>query len=61
MNQFWATVGYFIMWVYGIGAAIHTILFEWQFAVEHGPLAWFLFGWLVGALKGAIWPIFYII
>lgn len=48
-------------WIYGIGAAIHTVLFEWQYAVEHGPMAWFLFGWLVGAFKGAVWPIWYII
>ena len=44
--------------VYLISAGIMGMYFNWQYAVEHGFLAWFFFGEIIATLKGLVWPFF---
>ena len=42
--------------IYGIGNCISFLYFSYEFAREHGFLAWLFFGEFVPALKSLLWP-----
>lgn len=52
-----------LLWIlaiysYVIIAAISAVIFNYQYAREHGFLSWLLFGELVATIKGALWIFF---
>jgi hypothetical protein len=44
--------------LYGLSAAIFSLYFNWQYAQEHGFMAWLFFGEVIATLKGVLWPLF---
>ena len=42
--------------LYGISVAIFALYFNWQYAQEHGFMAWLFFGEVVATLKAIVWP-----
>lgn len=42
--------------IYAIGVGIFTLLFNWQFANNHGFLQWVFFGEIIATVKAIFWP-----
>jgi hypothetical protein len=49
-------IGAWLMMIYGFGACISFLVFSWQYAQEHGFVAWVILGEIVPALQSLIWP-----
>ncbi len=44
--------------LYGLTAGVFALYFNWQYAQEHGFLAWLFFGEIIATFKGVFWPLF---
>jgi hypothetical protein len=44
--------------LYGLSAGLFALYFNWQYAQEHGFVAWLFFGEIIATFKGAFWPFF---
>lgn len=44
--------------LYGFSAAIFSSYYNWQYAQEHGFIAWLFFGEVIATLQGILWPFF---
>ena len=47
-----------VFFIYYAGTGISALYFNWQYANEHGFLAWLFFGELIATAKAFIWPVF---
>lgn len=47
-----------LAYIYIFIAGIMVLVFNWQFAREHGFLAWLFFGEIVATFKGIFWVFF---
>lgn len=60
-KSFLQNAGYLICMVYVSGFMLSFTYFSWQFAFEHGFVAWLFFGEIVPMLKAAVWPIWFFV
>lgn len=53
-----SVVGMLVGVIYMIGGGIFALVFNWQFANQHGFTSWLLFGEVIATLKAVFWPFF---
>lgn len=45
-----------LLTIYVCGSCISFLYFSWQYAQEHGLIAWLFFGEIVPCLQSLVWP-----
>lgn len=50
-------IGQMILGVYALGVLVFGLYYNYEYANEHGFLAWVMFGEVIATAKSLFWPI----
>jgi hypothetical protein len=50
-------LGMGLLYMYMASVMVFGLVYNWQYFVEHGFWAWFLFGEIIASFKAMVWPV----